>query len=109
MSIRQALQSLKQNQARLSMQVGGGGSSDEAAQAALKEFIQRTYSDLATLCWHLGADGDCLQRDAVPASEIIDEVFFEINREAEFAEPRRSQQYSTLNHAQQGIVSGARL
>nr|WP_234818616.1 hypothetical protein [Sinorhizobium fredii] len=75
--------------------------SDARAQEVLKEFIQRTYSDLATLAWHLGADGDVFQRDAVPASELVDEAYFEINREKEFEAPVRQQPYSTLNHRQQ--------
>ncbi|WP_234841893.1 hypothetical protein [Sinorhizobium meliloti] len=75
--------------------------SDADAQAALKEFLQRTYSDLASLAWHLGADGDVFQREAVPASEIVDDVYFQINREREFEAPAYRQPYSTLNHPQQ--------
>ncbi|MGN7749763.1 hypothetical protein [Sinorhizobium sp. 22678] len=75
--------------------------SDADAQAALKDFLQRTYSDLASLAWHLGADGDVFQREAVPASELVDDVYFSINREKEFEAPAYRQPYSTLNHPQQ--------
>ncbi|WP_437411787.1 hypothetical protein [Sinorhizobium meliloti] len=75
--------------------------SDAAAQAALKEFLQRTYSDLASLAWHLGADGDVFQREAAPASDLVDDAYFAINREKEFEAPAYRQPYSTLNHRQQ--------
>ncbi|OCP37214.1 hypothetical protein [Ensifer sp. LC163] len=75
--------------------------SDATAQAALMEFLQKTYCDLASLAWQLGADGDVFQREAVPASELAGEAYFELNREREFEAPARRQTYSTLNHRQQ--------
>ncbi|WP_026621313.1 hypothetical protein M728_001885 [Ensifer sp. WSM1721] len=59
-------------------------SSDAENQAALKSFLSSTYSSLASLSWHLGADGDVLQREARPAAELVDDVFFILNREREF-------------------------
>ncbi|MDX0510656.1 hypothetical protein [Sinorhizobium medicae] len=100
MSIHGTCQNIKDNAARLSHAMRCDPS-DAAAQAALKEFIQRTYSDLASLAWHLGADGDVFQREAVPASELVDDVYFAINREKEFEAPVGRQVYSTLNHPQQ--------
>ncbi|MDW9816690.1 hypothetical protein [Sinorhizobium meliloti] len=103
MSIHGTCQNIKDNAARLSHAMRCDPS-DAAAQAALKEFLQRTYSDLASLAWHLGADGDVFQREAVPASELVDDVYFAINREKEFEAPTYRQPYSTLNRAQQGIA-----
>ncbi|WP_017274813.1 hypothetical protein [Sinorhizobium meliloti] len=100
MSIHGTCQDIKANAASLSHAMRCDPS-DAAAQAALKEFIQRTYSDLASLAWHLGADGDIFQREAVPASELVDDVYFAINREKEFEAPVRGQVYSTINHPQQ--------
>jgi hypothetical protein len=60
-------------------------SSDAENQAALKSFLSSTYSSLASLSWHLGADGDVLQREARPAAELVDDVFFTLNREREFS------------------------
>lgn len=79
-------------------------SSDTANQAALRSFLSSTYSSLASLAWHLGADGDVLQREAVPASELIDDVFFERNRECEFSRngvDQRTRLLGTHNHRQQ--------
>lgn len=79
-------------------------SSDTENQAALKTFLSSTYSSLASLAWHLGADGDAFQREAVPASEITNDAFFEINREREFAGARADHaqsSYGTHNHRQQ--------
>ncbi|MDX0541647.1 hypothetical protein GOC59_18865 [Sinorhizobium medicae] len=100
MSIHGTCQNIKDSAARLSHAMRCDPS-DAAAQASLKEFIQRTYSDLASLAWHLGADGDVFQREAVPASELVDDAYFAINREKEFEAPVRGQVYSTLNHPQQ--------
>ena len=79
-------------------------SSDAENQAALKTFLCCTYSSLASLAWHLGADGDIFQRDAVPASEITDDAFFKIDRERQFSGARadRTQNsHGTYNHRQQ--------
>jgi hypothetical protein len=100
MSIQAVIQSIKSNAACLSHAMRCDPS-DADAQAAVKEFLQRTYSDLASLAWHLGADGDVFQREAVPASELVDDVYFAINREKEFEAPAYRQPYSTLNHPQQ--------
>lgn len=56
--------------------------------AAMRGFLQAIYSELASYAWHCGApDGDYLQREAVPASEAIDEAF---------APPVRRRQYSAV-------------
>lgn len=81
-----------------------GNSSNEECKAALREFVQATYSSLSSLAWYLGADGACIQREAVPASEIADEAFYELDREAEFECSAFIPVYSTLNHAAQGIA-----
>ena len=45
--------------------------------AAMKGLLLAVYSELASYAWHCGAsDGDYLQREAVPASEAIEEAFF---------------------------------
>lgn len=110
MSLQSALHTFKVNALRLSAAIRSS-QNDEDEQAALKEFLQRTYSDLASLAWHLGADGDVFQREAVPASELVDDVYFAINREKEFEAPARGQPHSTLNHRQQfgDVIEGARL
>jgi hypothetical protein len=79
-------------------------SSDAENQTALKTFLSSTYSSLASLAWHLGADGDVFQREAVPASEITDDAYFERNLEHEFAGARDDQSqnsHGTHNHRQQ--------
>lgn len=102
MSIHGTCQDIKDNASRLSHAMRCDPS-DADAQAALKEFLRRTYSDLASLAWHLGADGDVFQREAVPASELVEDAYFEINREKEFEAPAYRQPYSTLSHVQQGL------
>ncbi len=84
-----------------------GNSSNEECKAALREFIQATYSSMSSLAWYLGADGKVIQDEAVAASEIADEAYFDIDREAEFECSAFIPVYSTLNHAAQGLVSGA--
>lgn len=81
-----------------------GNSSDEECKEALREFIKATYSSLSSLAWYLGADGKCIQAEAVPASEIADEAYFDIDLEREFELPAYAQPYTTLNHVQQGIA-----
>ncbi|AII27769.1 hypothetical protein B9J07_12895 [Sinorhizobium sp. LM21] len=81
-----------------------GNSSDAECKAALRQFIQANYSSLSSLAWYLGADGKVIQDEAVAASEIADEAFFEIDREREFECPAFIPVYSTLNHAAQGIA-----
>ncbi|PDT44622.1 hypothetical protein [Sinorhizobium fredii] len=79
-------------------------SSDAENQSALRTFLSSTYSSLASLAWHLGADGDVFQREAVPASEITDDAFFEIVRERKFAGARADKaesSHGTHNHRQQ--------
>lgn len=78
-------------------------SSDTENQAALRLFLSSTYSSLASLAWHLGADGDVFQREAVPASELVDDVFFELNREREFSCGRNQARrlLGTYNYRQQ--------
>lgn len=79
-------------------------SSDTENQAALRMFLSSTYSSLASLAWHLGADGDVLQREAVPASDLIDDVYFQRNREREFSGhggDRTQHLLGTHNHRQQ--------
>ncbi|MDX0855929.1 hypothetical protein GOL78_15050 [Sinorhizobium medicae] len=100
MSIHNVAESIKRNAGSLAFAMRCDPT-DAGAQAALKEFIARTYSDLASLAWHLGADGDVFQREAVPASELVDDAYFAINREKEFEAPVRGRVYSTLNHPQQ--------
>ncbi|WEX76186.1 hypothetical protein PYH37_004469 [Sinorhizobium numidicum] len=86
-------------------------SRDRENQEALKSFLSSTYSSLASLAWHLGADGDVFQREAVPASELTDDAFFELNREREFSgrggTDRNQRLLGTLDHRQQfGQQSG---
>lgn len=81
-----------------------GKASDEDCKEALREFIKATYSSLSSLAWYLGADGKCIQAEAVPASEIADEAYFDIDLEREFELPAYVQPYTTLNHVQQGIA-----
>lgn len=79
-------------------------SSDTENQAALRMFLSCIYASLASLAWHLGADGNVLQREAIPASELIDDVFFELNREREFVggdADRTRHLLGTHNHRQQ--------
>lgn len=79
-------------------------SSDAENQAALKTFLSSTYSSLASLAWHLGADGDVFQREAVLASGITDDAFFELTREHQFPPARADRTQSshgTHNHRQQ--------
>ncbi|WOS61364.1 hypothetical protein [Sinorhizobium fredii] len=78
-------------------------SSDTENQTALKTFLSSTYSSLASLAWHLGADGDVFQREAMPASGITDDAFFTVSREREFAGARAGNAQSshgTHNHRQ---------
>eukprot|EP01031_Cornospumella_fuschlensis_P053415 gene53415-65239_t len=100
MSIKGITQDIKSNAAALAFAMSCDPS-DADAQAALNEFLRKTYCDLASLAWHLGADGDVFQREAVPVGELADEAYFGINREKEFEAPTRRQTYSTLNHRQQ--------
>lgn len=45
--------------------------------AAMRCFLQAIYSELASYAWHCGApDGDYLQREAVDASNAVDEAFY---------------------------------
>ncbi|MFK0273686.1 hypothetical protein ACIQUG_08425 [Ensifer sp. NPDC090286] len=81
-----------------------GNSSDQECKEALREFVKATYSSLSSLAWYMGADGKCIQAEAVPASEIADKAFFEIDREREFESSAFIPVYSTLNHAAQGIA-----
>lgn len=79
-------------------------SSDTENQAALRSFLSSTYSSLASLAWLMGADGDVLQREAVPASELIADVFFERDREGEISRngaDQRRRLLGTHNHRQQ--------
>jgi len=88
-----------------------GNSSDEDCQFALKRYLMSNYSDLASLSFWLGCDAKTFQDEAVPAADIVDSAFFELNREAEFEAPAVRQQYSTLNSRQQfgAVVEGAQL
>ncbi|ASY63498.1 hypothetical protein SJ05684_c20560 [Sinorhizobium sojae CCBAU 05684] len=79
-------------------------SSDLENQAALEIFLVSTYSSLASLAWHMGADGSVLQREAVPAAELVEEAFFERRREREFSPggtDRTQRLLGTHNHRQQ--------
>jgi len=73
-----------------------GKSSDEDCQHALERFIQSTYHSLGSLSWYLGADGEVFSREAVPASEIAGEAYFEVMREKEFEPAPRRRQYSAV-------------
>lgn len=73
-----------------------GNSSDDDCQEALKVFLMAQYSSLASLAWYLGADGNSFQNEAVPASELVDEAYYEINREREFEPAPRRRQYSAV-------------
>ncbi|ODR92432.1 hypothetical protein [Sinorhizobium alkalisoli] len=79
-------------------------SSDLESQAALEIFLVSTYSSLASLAWHMSADGSVLQREAVPAAQLIGDVFFESNREREYSpgstDPTQ-RLLGTHNHRQQ--------
>lgn len=81
-----------------------GNSSSQDCKEATREYIQAMFSSLSSLSFWWGADGKVFQDEAEPASEIADEAFFEIDREREFECPDVIPVYSTLNHAQQGIV-----
>ncbi|WEX86603.1 hypothetical protein PZN02_002904 [Sinorhizobium garamanticum] len=79
-------------------------SSDAENQQALKTFLLSVYSSLASLAWHLGADGNVFQREALPASELTDDAFFDLNREREFSvggTGRDQRLVGTHNHRQQ--------
>ncbi|MDX1117058.1 hypothetical protein GOL29_03280 [Sinorhizobium medicae] len=83
-----------------------GQASDEDCQHALKRYLMSNYSDLASLSFWLGCDAKTFQDEAVPAADIVDSAFFELNREAEFEAPavRQTVVYSTINHQQQGVT-----
>ncbi|MDX0433330.1 hypothetical protein GOL30_28395 [Sinorhizobium medicae] len=80
-------------------------STDAQNQTALKGFLSSAYCSLASLAWHLGADGRVFQREARPATDLVDNVFFALNREREFsggADARQTQrQLGTHNSRQQ--------
>jgi hypothetical protein len=82
----------------------GGNSSDVDCQAALRTLQMAHYSDLASLAWFLGCDASTFQREAVPAAEIVDEAYYEVNLSREFEAATHRQPYSTMNHRQQGIA-----
>lgn len=85
-----------------------GQASDEDCQHALKRYLMSNYSDLASLSFWLGCDAKTFQDEAVPAADIVDSAFFELNREREFEAPAVHRQYSTMNREQQfGSVDGA--
>lgn len=88
-----------------------GNSSDADCQFALKRYLMSNYSDLASLSFWLGCDAKTFQDEAVPAADIVDSAFFDLNREAEFEAPTHSPVYSTMNREQQfgSVVEGARL
>lgn len=88
-----------------------GNSSDADCQFALKRYLMSNYSDLASLSFWLGCDAKTFQDEAVPAADIVDSAFFELNREAEFEAPAYQPVYSTMNREQQfgSVVEGARL
>lgn len=88
-----------------------GQASDEDCQHALKRYLMSNYSDLASLSFWLGCDAKTFQDEAVPAADIVDSAFFELNREAEFEAPAYQPVYSTMNREQQfgTVVEGARL
>lgn len=73
-----------------------GKSSDADCQAAMKRFLQSTHHSLGSLSWYLGADGEVFSREAVPASDLVDDAFFEVNREREFEPAPRRRQYSAV-------------
>ncbi|MDK1386888.1 hypothetical protein QN224_15875 [Sinorhizobium sp. 8-89] len=79
-------------------------SSDAENQQALKTFLTCVYSSLASLAWHLGADGNVFQREALPASELTEDAFYELNREREFSgggTGMNQRLVGTHNHRQQ--------
>lgn len=80
-------------------------STDAQNQMALKDFLSSAYSSLASLAWHLGAEGHIFQREAHPATELVDDAFFALNREREFYtdanSARLQQQLGTHNCRQQ--------
>ncbi|RVQ09715.1 hypothetical protein CN067_34385 [Sinorhizobium meliloti] len=88
-----------------------GQASDEDCQFALKRYLMSNYSDLASLSFWLGCDAKTFQDEAVPAADIVDDAFFDLNREAEFEAPAPRQTYSALNSRQQfgAVVEGASL
>lgn len=87
-----------------------GNSSDLDCQAALKTFQMDHYNDLASLSFWLGCNAEVFQREAVPAADLVDDAYFDLNRESEFEAPAVRPQYSTLNARQQfGAVEGASL
>lgn len=112
MSIADVIQRLRQNADALEAAVSGR-SSDAACQEALRAYQMAHYSGLASLAWYLGCNAETFQREAVPAAEIVDDAFFEINREREFDLPSYTPQRShgTYNSMQQfgSVVEGASL
>jgi len=109
MSIRDVTQTMHRYIDELEAAVSGK-SSDADCQAALERFIQSTYHGLGSLCWYLGADAKVFEQEAVAASELAAESYFEINREREFEAPAPRRQYSPISHRQLGLrVSGADL
>lgn len=92
-----------------------GNSSDADCQYALRRYQMDHYSDLASLSFWLGCDAKTFQNEAVPAADIVDSAYYEINREAEF-DGRSNVAFSqrdhgTYNARQQfgSVVEGARL
>lgn len=87
-----------------------GNSSDEECEAAVCLHLKSYFSDLASLSFYLGCDPKVFQDEAVPASELAGEAYFDLNREREFEAPAWKPAYSTLNHQTLGLrVSGADL
>lgn len=88
-----------------------GNSSDEDCQHALKRFQMDHYNNLASLSFWLGCNAEVFQREAVPAADLVDDAYFEINLEREFEGAICPPVYSTMNREQQfgSVVEGARL
>ena len=81
-----------------------GKSSNAACHEALKVYLQGQMHGLASLSFYLGCDEKVFRAEAIPAGELADEAFYELDREAEFECSAFIPVYSTLNHAQQGIA-----
>ena len=103
MSIRDVANQLRRLVDELEASVSGK-SSDAACHEALKIYLQGQMHGLASLSFYLGCDEKVFSAEAVPAGELADEAYFEIDQEREFELPAYVQPYTTLNHAQQGLA-----
>lgn len=110
MSIRDVTNQLRRLADELEASVSGK-SSDADCHAALKTYLQSHMHGMASLSFYLGCDEKVFQREAIPAGELADDAYYEMEREAEFERSAPRFVYSTINHRQQfgAVVEGASL